>query len=83
MPYIKQEERPKMDYIVASMIESGVKADGKLNYVLYKLCKKIVKPSYNNYKNYIAELTECAAEIRRRFLVPYETNRVEEHGDID
>ena len=82
MPYIKQEERPKMDYIVASMIESGVKADGKLNYVLCRLCKLTVKPSYNNYKNYIAELTEAAEHIRVKYLNPYEIERANSNGDI-
>lgn len=82
MPYIKKEDRPSMDGVVNEMITKGVKPDGKLNYVLFKLCKDTVKPSYNNYKNFIAELTECAEEIRRRFLSPYEDEKIMENGDV-
>ena len=82
MPYIKPERRPAMDEIVDLMIRKGVKADGDLNYVLFKLCKDTVKPSYNNYKNFCGELSECIAEIRRRLTGPYETEKIKENGDV-
>jgi hypothetical protein len=82
MPYIKPEDRDKMDSVVASMITHGVKPDGHLNYVLYKFCKHSVEPSYNNYKNFIGELEECAAEIRRRLVGPYEDFKIQENGDV-
>lgn len=83
MPYIKKEDRKQMDEVVKDMVNKGVEPDGKLNYVLFKLCKDSVKQSYNNYKNYIAELTECSEEIRRRFLAPYEDNKIIENGDVE
>jgi hypothetical protein len=61
----------------------GVKADGDLNYILYAFCKRYIKPSYNNYKNFIGELSECSAEIRRRLLSDYETKKIEENGDVE
>jgi len=82
MPYIKQEDRSPMDLVVDNMISYGVKPDGKLNYVLYKFCKKSIEPSYNNYKNYLGELTECCEEIRRRLLGPYENTKINENGDV-
>jgi hypothetical protein len=82
MPYIEQKFRKDMDEVVDFMISKGVVADGRLNYVLYKLCKLVVVPSYNNYKNYIGELTECAEEIRRRILSKYEDNKIETNGDV-
>jgi len=82
MPYIKQEDRQDMDIVVDYMIGYKVKPDGKLNYILYKFCKEMIKPSYNNYKNYIAELTECAEEIRRRILSKYEDEKIKENGDV-
>ncbi len=82
MPYIKPEARPDMDEIVALMKAKGVKANGDLNYILFKLCKETVQPSYNNYKNFIAELTETTAEIRRRLLSPYEDEKIKENGDV-
>ncbi len=82
MPYIKKEKRPEMDEIVDLMKSKGVKADGDLNYILFKLCKDSVKPSYNNYKNFIGELRQCAAEIERRILAPYEDEKIKENGDV-
>lgn len=82
MPYVKQELRPFLDLIVKEMERHSIKANGDLNYVLFKYCKENVAPAYGNYKNFIGELNECAAEIRRRFLVPHEKKKIEENGDV-
>jgi len=83
MPYIKPEERPKMDEIVELMMMLDVKANGDLNYILFKYCQESCLKNYNSIKNFIAELEECAHEIRRRILAPYEDEKIEEHGDIE
>jgi len=83
MPYIQSEDRPMMDLVVKNMKEKGVKPDGKLNYVLFKFCKDTVDPSYNNYKNFIGELTECCEEIRRRMLSSYENTKIKLNGDVE
>ena len=83
MPYVKQEIRPDLDHVVSTMVNMGVKVDGDLNYILFAFCKRHIKPSYNNYKNYCGELNECAAEIRRRFLVLHEKKKIEENGDVE
>jgi hypothetical protein len=72
-----------MNDIVDLMAQKQVKADGDLNYILYKFCKDHVKPSYNNYKNFCGELTECATEIRRRILASYENGKIQENGDVE
>jgi hypothetical protein len=82
MPYIKQERRPDCDLVVKVMKEVKVVANGDLNYILYKLCKETVKPSYNNYKNFCGELRQCATEIERRILATYEDQKMEENGDV-
>lgn len=81
MPYIKQERRQTLDYIVEQLYVH-LKFDGDLNYVLFALCKEL-EPSYHIYKNYLGELDECAAEIRRRLLAPYEDQKIIENGDVD
>jgi len=83
MPYIKQKDRQKMNMVVDIMRYQGVKADGKLNYILYKFCKDDVEPGYNNYKNFIGELRQCATEIERRILGPYEDMAIERNGDVE
>lgn len=83
MPYIIKEKREKLDRIVAEMEFSGVKADGDLNYILFAFCRRFVKPSYNNYKNFCGELHQCATEIERRLLGPYEDVKIMENGDVE
>lgn len=82
MPYVKEEARPELDKIVAEMAWQGIKANGDLNYILFKYCKYNVEPSYNNYKNFMGELNEAAEEIRRRILAPYEDTKIVENGDV-
>ena len=86
MPYIKQEDRWSMDSVVDKMAKAYVgkpiKANGDLNYVLYKFCKNHVPRSYNSYKNFCGELRQCATEIERRILGPYEDEKIEENGDV-
>jgi len=82
MPYIKPNQRPECNVIVELMKVINIKANGDLNYILYKYCKENVKPSYNNYKNFCGELRQCATEIERRILAAYENDKIIENGDV-
>lgn len=82
MPYVKQERRVELNFVVESMRRADIVANGDLNYVLFKFCRDVIKPSYNNYKNYLGELNEAAEEIRRRMLAPYEDEKIKENSDI-
>ncbi len=82
MPYIKIESRPVMDRVIETMRKVGVKVDGDLNYILFAFCKKNIVPSYNNYKNFCGELRQCATEIERKLLAPYEDEKIIENGEI-
>ena len=82
MPYIKPQRRPAMDEIVELMHSKNIQVDGDLNYVLFAFCKRFINPSYNNYKNFCGELRQCASEIERRLLSPYEDQKIFEHGDV-
>jgi hypothetical protein len=83
MPYIRQEDRPVMDLVVKVMSDADVRANGDLNYILFAFCKRYVSPSYNNYKNFCGELRQCATEIERRILGPYEDEKIEINGDVE
>jgi hypothetical protein len=82
MPYVKQERRTELDFVVEAMARADVKADGDLNYILFKYCKYFVKPSYNNFKNFCGEIHQAATEIERRLLAPYEDLKEKENGPI-
>ena len=71
-----------MDHVVDRMKVVGVKANGDLNYILFAFCKRYIKPGYNNYKNFCAELRQCATEIERKILAPYEDLKIKENGDV-
>lgn len=82
MPYVKQEKRPELDKIVSWMCAAGIKADGDLNYILFKFCKYYIPKDYNSIKNFNGELEEAVAEIRRKILAPYEEKKKDENGPI-
>ena len=82
MPYIEPQDRPELNPIVELMQEIGIKADGDLNYILFKYCKYNVAKGYNSYKNFRAELRECADEIGRRLMAEHEDYVKEKNGDV-
>lgn len=83
MPYIGDRiRRAVLDSIVKKMKQYDILADGDLNYLLFAFCKRYVPPSYNNYKNFCGELRQCATEIERRLLGPYEDKKIKENGDV-
>ena len=82
MPYVHKDRRRVLDEIVDHMSDHLL-VNGDLNYVLYAFCLRHVTPSYNNYKNYIGELNETVAEIRRRILAEYEDEKIFENGDVE
>lgn len=89
MPYIKQKDREKIDWIIANLAAElktkGV--TGNMNYAVFKLYCNLEKlgecSNYKEKSRFLAELTECAAEIRRRKLAPYEDKKIEENGDVE
>ena len=82
MPYVNRKIRKRLDEIVEFMLLKGVDPNGELNYVLFKLCKEMDYDNYKDIKEFIAELEECAHEIRRRMLVPHEEKKMKENGDV-
>ena len=82
MPYIKQENRPDMDLIVDLMHELDVAVNGDLNYILFAYCKRHIIPGYKALKNFCGELRQCATEIERKILAPYEDQKIKENGDV-
>jgi hypothetical protein len=65
------------------MIRSDIKPNGDLNYFLFAYTKRVIIPSYNNYKELIGELHCAITEIERRLLAPYEDHKITENGDVE
>jgi len=53
----KITNKKKIKQAVDLMIKANIQVNGDLNYLFYALCKRYVKPSYNNYKKYLTKLT--------------------------
>jgi len=68
------------DEVVDSMKECDVKADGDLNYILFKYCKEHIEA--HCIECFADELVNAGKRIRRRILAPYENGKIEENGDV-
>lgn len=84
MPYIKRQDREKFDKL---LLDIGVliKSEGELNYCITKLALIFMAPRDLSYSllNKIMGVFECAKlEFYRRFVVPYENEKIIENGDL-
>lgn len=88
MPYIKQEDRVKIDRMVEAYFSTGqstVVNAGELNYCISMICKKYLESKGLKYDNIneIIGVLECAKlEMYRRVASPYEDKKIQENGDI-
>lgn len=83
MPFLRNKDRrEELDQLVELMEKLDIKADGDLNYVLYKFAKRNVSIRYNELKNFLGELNEAAEQVRADILLPYERRLKEEFGDV-
>ncbi|MBE3137620.1 MAG: hypothetical protein IMZ43_09575 [Thermoplasmata archaeon] len=84
MPYLNGKyEREMLDSIVENLSGRFVHdTPGKLNYVLFALCKRYVPKNYTDLRNFLAEIHEAECEIRRRILAPLEDQKIQENGDV-
>jgi|TARA_R110002110_G_scaffold230297_1_gene445982 hypothetical protein len=87
MPYIKQEDRVKLDFTIDSLtalLKTNPNYEGNLNYCLGRLINSLLK---NNLRyaevNRIIGALECAKlEVYRRLVSPYEDLKAIENGDV-
>ena len=85
MPYIKQEDRNKLqDY--AYMIQSCPLSNaGELNYIITLILHKYEDykgTSYQHYNDMLGALEGAKLEVYRRRVGPYEDMKVKENGDV-
>jgi len=86
MPYIKQEEREKLDSLINPLIDELFKNrnPGNLNYIISRLSWSLFETDVS-YKsgNEIVGVLECAKlEFYRRLLSVYEDQKRKENGDL-
>jgi len=83
MPYISQGRRTHFKTYDRSYVPSD---QGGLCYIFYLLAKRYIKingRSYATLSAVIAALTDAAAEIRRKEMVPYEDRKCRVNGEVE
>lgn len=93
MPYIKPEDRAKLNFTMGEAADTLMQAipditkrKGSTNYMVTRIVARAMKPeagwSYNSISEAIAVLDDAAAEMRRRLLDVREDRAKKENGDI-
>lgn len=88
MPYIRREERERIDPEIGALITKlkespPERLDGQLNYVITRLLLSLYSPGYFSYNRAMGVLSCVMHEFYRRFVAPYEDEKIKEHGDIE
>lgn len=98
MPYIKQEERDRIDPAIEEIVEAIRGADcfqsefdrtilvGELNYAISRILDECLSlqtiPSYAKFNAAIGVLECVKQELYRRLAAPYEDKKMAENGDV-
>ena len=94
MPYIKKEQRQKLDPAIDSLssaLETLVLADstalaGLLNYSVSRLMARVVQNTggwrYHRIASITGMLKNVSDEFYRRVAVPYEDDQIDKNTDI-
>ncbi len=86
MPYIKDDDRVRLNEILDVLEEHLIRNPGELNYLLTQVClsyfEAINKPGYNTINNVVGALECTKLEFYRRLAAPYEDTKIEENGDV-
>ena len=84
MPYIKQNQRAKIDPIIGPIRDwvSNDVDEGNLNYIITRIIQAWPGATYADH-NLIIGVLECVKqEYYRRVVVPYEQSKTEANGDV-
>lgn len=82
MPYIESEnDRFDLDEVI-DLYSELLKKKGNLNYFLCRLFLEMDKMSYEHTRNFFGEVDCALREIYRRWVIPYEEEKMKEHGDV-
>jgi len=86
MPYIKVEERDRLNQLVQDMSRVKIDSEGTLNFLITQLCQAYVRqhpPFGYKVANAVIGALECAKlEYYRRVVSNYEDRKIVENGDV-
>jgi len=85
MPYIKTNDRDRLDYVTDAISNVGIKSAGELNYLITRLCIAYTEDNpigYQSINDIVGALESAKAEFYRRYAVSYEEKKIKENGDV-
>ena len=85
MPYIKEEDREKYNYLEDQIKLTVIDTKGDLEYLIFMLMKRYMATRdqrYTELHNCVYASMHCADEFRRRFLDKREDEAREKNGDV-
>ena len=85
MPYIKKEDRDRLNSFTTTMENLEIRSAGELNYLITLLTHRYLnqKPeSYSTYNDAMGALEGAKLELYRRHVALYENEKIEENGDV-
>lgn len=93
MPYIKQSDRKilgeaikRIIKLILDPVQFGTRAKaGVLNYLFTVILKSVLDDDkrYDTANSLIGALECCKLELYRRYIAPYEDEKILENGDVD
>ena len=85
MPYINPSVRTTLNDLVEEFNHYPIRNAGELNYLVTQLVHSFLnqhKEGYQNYNDALGALTGAQMELYRRYVVPYEDQKIKENGDV-
>lgn len=85
MPYIQQKDRLSLTDLLQQIGMWHPASVGELNFVLTTVAHRHAEVQGNSYSthNAVVGALECAKqEYYRRVVVPYETDKIAQNGDV-
>jgi hypothetical protein len=85
MPYIKQEDRARLNTLTNLISDTQILTAGELNYLITYLTHTYInqgKLSYQVLNDAVGALEGAKLELYRRLVSPYEDRKIAENGDV-
>jgi hypothetical protein len=82
MPYIKQEDRERIDFDNGGSVAN---TSGELNYLFTMLALEYMEHKglkYQTINDIVGALEGAKLEFYRRIAAPYEDTKIKENGDV-
>ena len=85
LPYIKPEERLRLQPVTNLFENVEIKSTGELNYLITLLVHRYLNQMPENYQSYndaVGALEAAKLELYRRHIVEYENLKISQNGDV-